>query len=149
MEQQPPPSRADYPHLAAIPTRWTDNDIYGHMNNVVYYALFDTAINQYLIAQGGLDISAGPVIGVAAETHCRFLRSLSFPDVAEVGLRVGRLGNSSVRYELAVFRQGEAEVAAVGSFVHVFVDRATRRPVPIPAGLREALGRLEIKSAGG
>ncbi len=142
MDQQPPPSRADYPHFALIPTRWTDNDIYGHMNNVVYYALFDTAINQYLIAQGGLDIAAGPVIGVAAETHCRFLRSLSFPEVAEVGLRVGRLGTSSVRYELAVFKQGEAEAAAVGLFVHVFVDRAARRPTPIPPGLREALARL-------
>src|SRR5688500_6852402 len=105
MTQQPQPARADYPHTLSIPTRWMDTDIYGHVNNVIYYALFDTAINQYLIAVGGLDITSGQVIGVAAETHCQFLRSLVFPDVAEVGLRVGKLGNSSVRYELAIFKQ--------------------------------------------
>jgi acyl-CoA thioester hydrolase len=135
-------TRADYPHLASIPTRWGDNDLYGHVNNVLYYAFFDTAINQYLIAAGGLDIHAGPAIGVAAESHCRFLQSLAFPEVAEVGLRVGTLGRSSVRYELAIFRPGEPSPAAIGSFVHVFVDRATRRPTPIPERVRAALSDL-------
>jgi acyl-CoA thioester hydrolase len=149
MTQEAQPTRADYPHIVTIPTRWMDNDIYGHVNNVIYYALFDTAINQYLIAAGGLDIGGGQVIGVAAETHCRFLRSLSFPEVAEVGLRVGKLGNSSVRYELGIFTQQDGGLAAVGYFVHVFVDRATRRAVPIPAGLRAALARLQVSAAGG
>jgi len=144
MTEKPRPARADYPHFVSVPTRWMDNDIYGHLNNVVYYALFDTAINQYLIAEGGLDIGGGPVIGVAAESHCQFLRSLAFPDVAEVGLRVGKLGGRSVRYELAIFRHEEPEAAAVGYFVHVFVDRQTRRAVPIPAPLRAALARLQI-----
>src|SRR5688572_5901128 len=120
-------SRADYPHIVTIPTRGIDNDIYGHVNNIVYYALFDTAINQYLIAEGGLDIIGGQVIGVAAETHCQFLQSLAFPDVAEVGLRVEKLGTRSVRYELAIFKQHDADAAAVGYFVHVFVDRETRQ----------------------
>ncbi|HYF62195.1 MAG TPA: thioesterase family protein [Herpetosiphonaceae bacterium] len=134
--------RGEYPHLATLPTRWSDNDIYGHVNNVVYYAFFDTAINQYLIAEGGLDIGGGDVIGVAVETHCQFMRSVAFPEEIEVGLRVGRLGRSSVRYELAIFKQGEDEASAAGHFVHVFVDRATRRSVPIPAGIRGALERL-------
>jgi acyl-CoA thioester hydrolase len=136
-------SRADYPHIVTIPTRWIDNDIYGHVNNIVYYALFDTAINQYLIAEGGLDIIGGQVIGVAAETHCQFLQSLAFPDVAEVGLRVEKLGTRSVRYELAMFKQHDADAAAVGYFVHVFVDRETRRAVPIPETIRIALARLQ------
>jgi acyl-CoA thioester hydrolase len=145
MTQQPQPARADYPHIARIPTRWMDNDIYGHLNNVVYYALFDTAINQYLIAEGGLDIGVGQIIGVAAETHCQFLRSLAFPHVAEVGLRVGKLGRSSVRYELGIFKQPDPEPAAVGYFVHVFVDRATRRAVPIPPAIHAALARLLVQ----
>jgi acyl-CoA thioester hydrolase len=136
-------SRADYPHIVTIPTRWIDNDIYGHVNNIVYYAFFDTAINQYLIAEGGLDIIDGQVIGVAAETHCQFLQSLAFPDVAEVGLRVEKLGTRSVRYELAIFKQHDVDAAAVGYFVHVFVDRETRRAVPIPETIRIALARLQ------
>jgi acyl-CoA thioester hydrolase len=142
MATKPHITRAEYPHFLAIPTRWTDNDVYGHVNNALYYEFFDTAINQYLIAEGGLDIGAGNVIGVAAESHCQFLKSLAFPEVVEVGLRVGKLGNSSVRYELAVFKRGEDEAAAAGYFVHVFVDRATRRAVPMPAPLRVALERL-------
>jgi acyl-CoA thioester hydrolase len=136
-------SRADYSHFVTIPTRWIDNDIYGHVNNIVYYAFFDTAINQYLITEGGLDITGGQVIGLAAETHCQFLQSLAFPDVAEVGLRVEKLGNRSVRYELAIFKQHDADAAATGYFVHVFVDRQTRRAVPIPETIRIALARLQ------
>jgi acyl-CoA thioester hydrolase len=134
--------RGEYPHFLALPTRWMDNDEYGHVNNALYYAFFDTAINQYLVSQGGLDIAEGKVIGVAAESHCQYLQALSFPEVVEVGLRVGKLGNSSVRYELAIFKVGDMFAAAAGYFVHVFVDRQSRRPVPMPAGIRSALERL-------
>jgi acyl-CoA thioester hydrolase len=147
MTTRPQLTRAEFAHFVAVPTRWMDNDIYGHVNNVLYYAFFDTAINQYLIAEGGLDIAGGRVIGVAAETHCQFMQSLAFPDVVEVGLRVGRLGNSSVRYELAIFKQGQATAAATGYFVHVFVDRETRRAVPMPPGIRAALERLVLPGA--
>ena len=130
-----------------LPTRWMDNDIYGHVNNALYYAFFDTAINQYLIGEGGLDITASRVIGLAAETHCQFMQALAFPEVVEVGLRIGKLGNSSVRYELAIFKQSETHAAATGYFVHVFVDRETRRAVPIPPKLRAALEQLQITSS--
>lgn len=139
-------TRAEYPQLLAIPTRWSDNDIYGHVNNTLYYAFFDTAINQYLIAEGGLDIAQGQIIGLAAESHCRFLQSLAFPETVEVGLRVGKLGNSSVRYELAIFKRDQSFAAATGYFVHVFVDRETRRSTPIPATIRAALQRLLIET---
>jgi acyl-CoA thioester hydrolase len=142
-------TRAEFPRFVEVPTRWADNDIYGHVNNAHYYALFDTAINRYLIADGGLDIANGRVIAVVAESRCRFMRSLAFPETAEVGLRVGALGRSSVPYELAVFKQGEATAAAVGFFVHVFVDRETRRPTPIPAPVRAALERLLVSEHGG
>jgi acyl-CoA thioester hydrolase len=121
-----------------------DNDVYGHINNALYYAFFDTAINQYLIAEGGLDITAGEVIAFAAESQCQYLHALAFPDVIEVGLRVGKLGKSSVRYELAIFKQGETFAAAAGYFVHVFVDRQTRRPVPMPERIRAALERISL-----
>jgi acyl-CoA thioester hydrolase len=146
MTEKPEIRRAEYPHFLSVPTRWMDNDVYGHVNNALYYAFFDTAINEYLIAEGGLDIREGAAVGFAVETHCRFLRSLAFPDVLEVGLRVGKLGNSSVRYELAIFTLGEELAAAEGYFVHVFVDRATSRPVPIPTPLRAALERLVVPS---
>ena len=139
--------RGDYPHFLEIPTRWMDNDIYGHVNNVVYYAYFDTVINKYLIEKGGLDIHAGPVIGIAVESFCRFQRSLAFPDRIDAGLRVGHLGSSSVRYEIALFRGGDAAPAATGHFVHVFVDRSTRRPTPIPPPLRAALTALLVPGA--
>jgi acyl-CoA thioester hydrolase len=142
MAQQIEIVRAEYPHFLLLPTRWMDNDVYGHVNNALYYAFFDTAINQYLIAEGGLDITAGKVIGFAAESHCQYMQPLAFPQVVEVGLRVGKLGNSSVRYELAIFKQAETSAAAMGYFVHVFVDRETRRPVPIPTTIRAALQRL-------
>ena len=131
-----------YPHTAPLQTRWKDNDVYGHVNNVEFYSYFDTAINAWLIAEGGLDIEGGGVIGVCAESHCEFSAAVAFPDALEVHLRVGKLGRSSVRYELAVARAGEREPVATGHFVHVFVDRESRRPVPIPEPLRGALERL-------
>jgi acyl-CoA thioester hydrolase len=132
----------DYPYRHAISTRWDDNDVYGHVNNVRYFAFFDTAINAWLIDEGGLDPAHGDVIGLCAESHCAYTDAIAFPDAVEVGLRVGHLGTSSVRYELGVFKAGAAEPAATGWFVHVFVDRATRRPVPCPPTLRAALERL-------
>ena len=134
--------RPGYPHVLAIPTRWKDNDVYGHVNNVEYYSYFDTVINEYLIAEGGLDIIAGDTIGLCAESHCAFLGPLAFPGVVEAGLRVGTLGRSSVRYEIALRERGAGELAAEGWFVHVFVDRSTRRPAEIPARLRAALEAL-------
>lgn len=142
MPQKPQVSRTDYPHFVPVSTRWMDNDIYGHINNALYYGFFDTAINNYLISEGSLDINTGPVIGFAVESQCQYLQPLAFPEVLEVGLRVGKLGNSSVRYELAIFKQSESSAAAVGYFVHVFVDRQTQRPVPMPESIREALSRL-------
>jgi acyl-CoA thioester hydrolase len=139
---QDPQTRAAFPHFLVIPTRWMDNDVYGHVNNVVYYGYFDTIINRYLIGEGGLDIAAGPVIGVAAESHCRYRRGVSFPMDLDAGLRVGKLGRSSVRYEIGIFAPGEDDAAAEGWFVHVFVDRASRRPAEIPAALRAALAKL-------
>jgi len=143
-----PRARGAYPHFVVIPTRWMDNDIYGHVNNVVYYSYFDTVINRYLIAEGGLSIATGEVIGVVAESHCRYLRGISFPAEIDAGLAVGKLGRSSVRYEIGLFPSGETSVAAEGYFVHVFVDRSSRRPVPIPARLRDALKRLSIVPTG-
>jgi len=141
-QRTPPAHRSAFKHFRVIPTRWLDNDVYGHVNNVVYYAYFDTLINRYLIDPGGLDIHAGQIIGIAVETSCRFHRSFSYPEDIDAGLRVGRLGTSSVRYEIGLFGIGEDEARADGHFVHVFVDRETRRPVPMPARLREALARL-------
>ena len=131
-----------YPHRALITTRWKDNDVYGHVNNVEYYSFFDTVINAWLIAEGGLDIHGGDVIGLCAESHCSYRGALAFPGVVEAGLRVGHLGRSSVRYEIELRSQGAAEAAAEGWFVHVFVDRASRRPVDIPERLRGALESL-------
>ena len=136
------PTRGEYPRFVDVPTRWGDNDVYGHVNNVVYYALFDTAINRHLIEVGGLDIFEGPVIGLAVETGCTFARAVRFPDALEAGLRVARLGTSSVRYEVGIFLRGEPEAAAHGHFVHVFVDRVTRRATPIPPRLRAALAAI-------
>jgi acyl-CoA thioester hydrolase len=122
-----------------------DNDIYGHVNNALYYAFFDTAINEYLIAEGGLDINADAVVAFAVESQCQYLHPLAFPGIIDVGLRVGKLGDSSVRYELAIFKQGETAAAAAGYFVHVFVDRTTQRPVTMPATIRSALERLVLR----
>ena len=119
-----------------------DNDLYGHVNNVVYYSYFDTVVNRYLIDAGGLDIQAGRIIGIAVETMCRFHRSFAYPELVQAGLRVGRLGSSSVRYEIGLFGAGENDARAEGHFVHVFVERASNRPVPIPEPIRAALQKI-------
>ena len=144
-----PEARSSYRHFLPVGTRWMDNDVYGHVNNVVYYAYFDTAVNTYLITEGGLDISEGPVIGLCVESHCQYLAPLTFPDALEAGLRVAHLGRSSARYELGIFRAGSPTAAAQGHFVHVFVDRVTRRPVEIPAALRSAMERLSVSRTRG
>lgn len=131
--------RTAYRVFRPITTRWMDNDVYGHVNNVVYYSWFDTAVNAYLIEQGVLDMHHGQVIGLVIETQCRYFASLAFPQTIEAGIRVARLGNSSVRYDVGLFAQGEALAAAQGHFVHVYVDRNTRRPVNLPDPLRRAL----------
>jgi acyl-CoA thioester hydrolase len=135
-------SRAAYRHFRPIATRWSDNDIYGHVNNVAYYSFFDTAVNGYLIEEGALDIHTGEVIGLVVETGCRYFAPIAFPDRLEAGIRVAKIGNSSVRYELAIFRTGEENPVAEGHFIHVYVDRATRRPASLPDALRQALERI-------
>ena len=137
-------TRDRYPHFLAIPTRWIDNDIYGHVNNVRYYEFFDTVINRYLIDPGGLDIHKDPVIGIVVETMCRYHRSLAYPDEIDACLRVAKLGNSSVRHEIGLFRVGDEAPAATGHFVHVFVTRGAQKATPIPAGIRAALARLVL-----
>jgi len=137
-------TRADFRRFLAIPTRWMDNDIYGHVNNVVYYSYFDTVVNEHLVREGGLDIREGPAIGLVVETCCRFHRPLAFPGVVDAGLRVAKLGNSSVRYEIGLFAVGEREPAATGHFVHVWVERAANRPTPVPAAIRAALAPLLV-----
>jgi acyl-CoA thioester hydrolase len=139
---QPEP-RSAYRAFHAITTRWMDNDAYGHVNNVVYYSWFDTAVNGHLIAQGALDIHAGPVIGLVVETHCNYFTPVAFPQAVEAGLRVAHLGRSSVRYEVGVFIRGEERTAAKGHFVHVYVDRENRRPAVLPAKLRSVLEALQ------
>jgi acyl-CoA thioester hydrolase len=143
-----PATRAAYPHLLALPTRWMDNDVYGHVNNVVYYSYFDTVINRYLVDEGGLDIARGETIGLCVESHCRYLRPLAFPDALEAGLRVLHLGRSSVRYGIGIFAHGADEPAAEGWFVHVFVDRASRKSTPMPERIRGALERLRDAHGG-
>lgn len=141
--QRPAPEpRSAYAVFRPIGTRWADNDIYGHVNNVVYYAWFDTAVNGYLIEQGALDIHHGETIGLVIETQCNYFAPLAFPQSVEAGLRVARLGSTSVRYEVGLFVQGEALSAACGHFVHVYVDRQERRPRPLSPRLRQALDAL-------
>ena len=142
--ERPAPDRRDgYRHFHRITTRWMDNDAYGHVNNVVYYSWFDTVVNEYLIAQGVLDVTGGAVIGLVVETQCRYFSELAFPQPVDLGLRIGRLGTSSVRYEIGVFAEGEPAASAQGHFVHVYVNRATRRPTALPAPLRAALERIQ------
>lgn len=147
-DEKIPETRAAYPHILPIQTRWMDNDIYGHVNNVTYYSYFDTVVNSYLIDVGGLDIHDGTVVGFAVETTCRFFKPVAFPEKLAAGLRVGKLGNSSVRYEIAIFKDGEDTAAAAGHFVHVFVDRRTDRPTPVPAAIRAALEKLVVGMGG-
>jgi acyl-CoA thioester hydrolase len=138
---QPLP-RHHFLRFQRISTRWADNDVYGHVNNVVHYSYFDTAVNQYLIEAGALDIHAGAVIGLVVHTQCHYFESIAFPQIVHAGLAVAQLGRSSVTYELGLFADDAAQAAAVGRFVHVYVDRATRRPVPLPEPLRAALAPL-------
>jgi acyl-CoA thioester hydrolase len=137
--KQPQHRRDDYRHFQPITTRWHDNDVYGHVNNVTYYSFFDSAVNRYLIEVGGLDIQAGSVVGFVVSSSCDFFASIAFPEPIEIGLRVGKLGNSSVQYELAVFKAGEEQACAAGRFVHVFVDRSSNLPVSIPENLRASM----------
>ena len=137
-------TRARYPHFTTIPTRWADNDVYGHVNNVTYYSYFDTVVNLYLIEEGGLNIFKDKVVGFTVETRCQFKKPLAYPEKVDAGLRVGHLGKTSVRYEVGIFRQGEDEAAAFGHFVHVFVDRTSGRPHPIPSAIRRAIERIRV-----
>lgn len=146
MSQRPQPEAPErYPHRLRITTRWMDNDVYGHVNNVTYYSYFDTVVNRYLIEAGALDIHAGPVIGLVVETHCNYFAPLAFPREVVAGLRVAHVGSSSVRYEIGLFDGDAPQAAACGHFVHVYVDRETRRPVPLPEALKRALSGLLVK----
>ncbi|GAB7544685.1 acyl-CoA thioesterase [Cupriavidus sp. 8B] len=137
--------RENFPQLTAMTTRWMDNDAYGHVNNVTYYSYFDTAVNKFLIDGGVLNIHTGRTVGLVVETSCSYFQSIAFPDTLQVGIRVSRVGTSSVRYEIAIFREGDERACAAGHFVHVYVDRETGRPVPVPQETRELLRRLERK----
>jgi|SRR5450830_97623 len=137
--------RADYPHFHAIATRWMDNDVYGHVNNVVYYSWFDTAVNHFLMTRQAVDIPHGDVIGLVVETHCNYFAPVSFPEAVQVGVRVAAIGNSSVRYELGIFREDDATAAAQGHFIHVYVDAAERRPVKVTDAMRAVLQSIVQK----
>lgn len=142
MTDIPARRRADFRLLRAIPTRWMDNDHYGHVNNVTYYSYFDTAVNGFLIEASGVDIRELPAIGVVAESSCQFFSAASFPDTVYAGLAVERLGRSSVVYQIALFRNDDERPCALGRFVHVYVDRLTRRPAAIPEGIRSVVEAL-------
>jgi len=136
---------AGYFHFQSIPTRWKDNDLYGHVNNVEYYSFFDTVINRWLIESAKLDIHRGPVIGVCAESSCHFLRPVSFPEVIQAGLRIAHLGTTSARYEIGLFDKEFGETLAEGWFVHVFVSRQSRKPEPIPEEIRQAMQTILVR----
>jgi len=142
MSRPTPDPRTAYRHFRAISTRWMDNDQYGHVNNVVYYSYFDTVVNQYLIEQGALDIERSEVIGLVVETQCNYFNPLTFPDIVQAGLRVATVGSSSVRYEVGLFRNDDPLASAQGHFVHVYVDRSSRRPAILPDALKTALQPL-------
>jgi len=142
LDRPQPLPRSAYRRFVPLTTRWLDNDAYGHINNVVYYALFDTAVNGVLIEAGAIDIAAGAVIGYVVETRCNYFAPLAFPQPLEAGIRVGRIGGSSVRYEIGIFAAGAAETAARGHFIHVYVDRATERPVALPDSLMQVVKEL-------
>ncbi|WP_433771706.1 acyl-CoA thioesterase [Pseudomonas putida] len=139
MSKPVPHQRDDYRYLRDITTRWMDNDVYGHVNNVIYYSWFDTVVNGWLLEQNLLDFEQSPTVGLVVDTHCSYFSSIAFPDLVRAGLRVASLGTSSVRYEVGLFANDDIEASAQGHFVHVYVDRVTRRPVPLPAPLRGAL----------
>ena len=142
MTRPTPQSLSDYPHHLSIPTRWNDNDIYGHVNNAVYYAFFDTAVNRFLIDNGLLDLEKSKTIGLVVETGCAYFAPIRFPDNVTAGLRVAKLGKSSVRYEIGLFRNDDTAAAAQGHFIHVYVDKETRRPVAIDGKMRDVLKTL-------
>ena len=144
--RRPASTRSDYPHFRTLGTRWLDIDVYGHVNNVNYYSYFDTAVNDYLVRSAGLNPTADDVFGIVVETGCTYKQSLGFPETIDVGIRVTRLGRSSVTYEIGIFKEGDEAPAAFGRFVHVYVERATQRPVPIPPAHRDALERLRARS---
>jgi acyl-CoA thioester hydrolase len=143
MSEPAPPRRSDFNALRPIATRWMDNDHYGHVNNVAYYSFFDTAVNGFLLEATGVDIRDLPAIGIVAESGCRFLAAVSFPDTIHAGLAVERLGQSSVVYRIVLFRDDAEEPCAIGRFVHVYVDRETRRPAPIPDVIRTVVDSLK------
>ncbi len=143
MAGEPELTRADYRHFLEIPTRWMDNDVYGHVNNVEYYSYFDTVVNQYLIEQGVLDYLNGETVGFVVETRCSYKRPIAFPDVVEAGIRVARIGTSSVTYEVGLFKKGQEAICAFGHFVHVYVDRATNKSAPIPEQARAAMEAIK------
>lgn len=144
MSRPPAETRRDFAHFHKIETRWKDNDIFGHVNNVVYYSYIDTAVNAFLIEQGVLDLQNAKIVGLVAETQCRYNSSLAFPDTVYVGLRLAHLGNSSIRYEFGVFRNDQDVASAQGHFVHVYVDIASNRPVPMPEALIRAADLLRV-----
>lgn len=141
-ERSPPSSRDSYRAFLPIQTRWMDNDVYGHLNNVIHYSMFDTAVNSWLIREGLLDIHNGEHIGLVVETGCRYFAEMAFPDLVTAGIRVARIGTSSVRYEVGLFRNDEPIASAEGFFVHVYVRRSDRRPMPLPPEMRAALERI-------
>ena len=144
MEREAPEERDRYPHFLEIPTRWMDNDVYGHVNNVVYYSYFDTVVNEYLIRTRVLDIEKSPVIGLVVETQCRYFAPITFPDAVHAGLRVARLGRTSVRYEIGLFKNEDPAAAAQGHFVHVYVGREGRKATALPQEMRAALERILV-----
>ncbi|WP_409433564.1 acyl-CoA thioesterase [Litorimonas sp. RW-G-Af-16] len=144
MSRATPPTRDAYPHFLKIPTRWNDNDSYGHVNNAVYYYFIDTVVNSYLIDQGLLDLKESETIGLAVETSCQFFGSITYPDIVHAGLRVTKLGRSSVTYDIGIFRNDETTASARGHFVHVYVDAVTRRPTPISDIMRHKLGEITV-----
>jgi acyl-CoA thioester hydrolase len=146
MSKAEAPSRKDYPWFTAITTRWSDNDIYGHVNNVIYYSYFDSVANRYLIDEGGLDIHDGDTVGLVVNSACDYYTPVAYPEALQGALRVDRLGNSSVQYGIGIFREGVDLACANGTFTHVFVNRATSRPVPIPPRMREALAAIAVAS---
>ena len=143
-DKRPPASRSEYKKFMEIPTRWMDNDVYGHVNNVQYYSYFDTAVNSYLIEQGVLNIQESEVIGFVVETQCRYFSSITFPDVMHAGIRVARIGNSSVRYEVGLFTNDSDIAAAEGHFVHVYVTRNDQRPTTVPTDMRAVLEQISV-----
>src|SRR3954447_5932751 len=142
MTRHPPSTRAQFRWFNAITTRWMDNDAYGHVNNVVYYSWVDTAVNRWLLDHGLLDLAGSTVVGIVAETACRYISQVTYPDAVAVGIRIAKLGRSSVRYEVGIFREDEDAASAEGHFVHVYVHRATMRPVPIPDSVRAEMEKI-------